>query len=720
MPHALDGYLITEIGGRVAAGVCGSLLAQLGATVVYIDGQASEVGKKDGHRDQFAAGKLSFAPDLKREDDRNLLRQLLSASHAIITSSDVDARAITEVVGNRANRVLCDITAFGRVGPLAGQPYSETLVQALSGIADTTGMPNGLPVPIAVPVVDYLAGSYAAAATIAALRVERLHGVGQDIEVALFDCAFVTLHSFLSSVLTNRSANISRLGNNHPSVAPWNLYKSSDGWILICAGNQGQWERLCDIINRPDFKTEYPNQGARVANRKTIDTGIEAWTAQFSTNEGVRRISEAMVACGPIAPIDGHPREANLDYRKMIQTLFDPIRKATTFVPGSSLRMSRTPGRSPDRIPDFDADRGRIESLVSRPRIASEIRSKPDRPLTGVRVIEIGQYTTAPLCARHLAHLGAEVIKIEQLGGDESRTWMPQIAGKSVSFQINNSDKRSLTLDLKSKDGQDILGRLIESADILLENMKPGGLAKLGFPFAKIVKLNPRIIYSSITGFGSDSLYSNRPAFDMIIQAMSGFMTAVDPASGPLKSGISTADVMGAVISITTLTAALEYRDRTGEGQYIDLSMQDVSTWLTQTAWNNKPARLPLVLECSDGCIVAEGDRSAVHSALGVADDTPGKLPMTRAEACKKLTPAVACAPILSVAESAYLEHTLTRELWFTIEQDGVAWPMLNSPMRLQKTPPRVTRMAPHVNQDGPGIAKALETSPRAVEASRA
>lgn len=720
MPNALDGYLITEIGGRVAAGVCGSLLAQLGATVVYIDGQPSSIGKKDEHRDQFAAGKLSFAPDLSQQEDCDLLRRLLSASDAIVASSDVDARAIAGIAGPLPGRILCDITAFGRTGPLAGQPYSETLVQALSGIADTTGMPNGLPVPIAVPVVDYLAGTYAAAATIAALRVERLHGIGQDIEIALFDCAFVTLHSFLSSVLTNRTANVSRLGNNHPSVAPWNLYKSSDGWILICAGNQGQWERLCDIISRPDFKAGYANQASRVANRKTIDDGIEAWTSQFTTEEGVRRISEAMIACGPIAPIEGHPREANLDYRNMVQKLFDPIGKATTFVPGSSLRMSRTPGRSPDRIPGLDADRGQIERLASRSRAGgSRTSSRPDRPLSGVRVIEIGQYTTAPLCARHLAHLGAEVIKIEQLGGDEARTWMPQIAGKSVSFQINNADKRSLTLDLKSNEGQAILGRLIESADILLENMKPGGLAKLGFPLAKILRLNPRIVYSSITGFGSDSLYSNRPAFDMIIQAMSGFMTAVDPASGPLKSGISTADVMGAVISITTLLAALEYRDRTGEGQYIDLSMQDVSTWLTQTAWNNRPARLPLILECADGCIVALGDRSAVNAALAIPDATAGKLPMTREEACRKLAPSVASAPILSVGESAHLEHTRIRELWFTLEQDGVAWPMLNSPMRLQKTPPRVSRMAPGVNQDGPGILNKLEMTPQAAEASR-
>lgn len=711
MANALEGVLVTEIGGRIAAGVCGSLLAQFGATVVYVDGHASPIGRKGDHRAQFAAGKLGFAPDPTSDEDRSLLQALISASDVVIASKDVDDSALSDLVDGKSSHIHCDITAFGRSGALAGKAYSETLVQAISGIADTTGMPDGLPVPIGVPVVDFLAGTYAAGAVLAALRVKRLQGIGQAIDVALFDCAFVTLHSFLSSVLANKASNTSRLGNNHPTVAPWNLYQSNDGWILICAGNQAQWERLCDLIDRPDLKADYASQAARVANRGIIDAAIEAWTSQRSTEEGVRRISEVMVACGPIAPIDTYPREANLDHRRMIRELFDPVRNAIAFVPGSPLRLSRSPGRSPDRIPAIDADRAEIERLIARARPEMREMAITDRPLAGVRVIELGQYTTAPLCARHLAHLGAEVIKVEQPGGDESRTWMPHIAGRSVSFRINNSDKRSLTLDLKSDDGKQVLGRLIESADILLENMKPGALAKLGFPPDRIAKLNPRIVYSAITGFGSDSLYANRPAFDMVIQAMSGFMTAVAPGDKPLKSGISTADTMGAVMSIAVLLAALEYRDRTGEGQYIDLSMQDVSTWLTQTAWNEPDTRRPVVLQCSDGCIVVEGDRAAALSVLGLAESWSGPLPMVRDEACRKLHAALSCAPVLSVAESAHLPHTRERALWFTLKQDGVDWPMLTSPMRLERTPPRVTHLAPSVNQDGPDILKELGDS---------
>ncbi|MFO1085284.1 MAG: CoA transferase [Reyranellaceae bacterium] len=708
MANALEGILVTEIGGRIAAGVCGSLLAQFGATVVYVDGPASPIGRKGDHREQFAAGKLSFAPDLAQPGDRTLLQRLASASDVVLVSRDVDDPASTTLIEGTSNSIVCDVTAFGRSGPLAGEAFSETLVQAISGIADTTGMPDGLPVPIGVPVVDFLAGTYAASAVLSALRVKRLHGIGQAIDIALFDCAFVTLHSFLSSVLANKTSNTSRLGNNHPTVAPWNLYKSSDGWILICAGNQAQWERLCDLIERPDLKADYASQAARVHNRGLIDAAIEAWTSQRSTDEGVRRISQAMVACGPIAPIDLYPREDNLAHRGMVRELFDPVKQAIAFVPGSPVRMSRSPGRSPERIPAVDADRAEIERLVSRPSRTTRESTAADRPLSGVRVIEIGQYTTAPLCARHLAHLGAEVIKVEQPGGDESRTWMPHIAGKSVSFRINNSDKRSLTLDLKSEHGKQALGHLIESADILLENMKPGALAKLGFPPDRIARLNPRLVYGAITGFGTDSLYANRPAFDMVIQAMSGFMTAVAPGDKPLKSGISTADTMGAVISIAVLLAALEYRDRTGKGQYVDLSMQDVSTWLTQTAWNTPDTRRPAVVPCSDGCIVVEGERAAALATLGLAASWAGPLPLTRDQACHKLRPTLSCAPVLTVSESAHHAHTRDRALWFTMRQDGVDWPMLTSPMRLEKTPPRVTHLAPNVNQDGPDILNEL------------
>ena len=698
---ALNGIIVTELGGRVGTALCGALLRQLGATVIAV-----EQGGKQAHRAQLVAGKLSFAP---HADDEALLQRLLARSDAVLLSSDVDPPCALPEAETPGAPVLCDLTAFGTSGAFAGRPWSDLQVQALTGICDTTGNADGPPVAIGVPITDVLAGTYAAGATLAALRVRRLSGIGQRIDMALFDSAFVTLNTFLGGVLTNKGSSRSRLGNRHPTVAPWNLYRALDGWVLICAGNQAQWQRLCGLIGRADFVEPPMSQADRIARVAEIDAAIEQWTSRLAIDACIAQLVEAAIACGPIAPIEQYPREANLDYRGMIRSLMDPVTGQQVFVPASPLRMSVTPGLPADRIPDIDADRETVRRLADAPIAASPTsRAVPKRPLDGVRVVEIGQYTTAPLSARHLAHLGAEVIKVEQPGGDESRTWVPHQNGRSISFRLNNADKRSLVLNLRTPHGAGVLARLLETADILVENLKPGTLSRFGFPPQRLAELNPRLVYCAITGFGTDSIYANRPAFDMVIQAMSGFMAALAPGALPLKSGISTADTMGAEMAIVAMLAALEYRDRTGRGQYIDLSMQDISAWLTQTAWNGTNAAAHSIIAVRDGYVLAEAVDARRH--------LPSPLDMDRAEAAAALTAAgIAASPVLSVRESAALPHTLDRALWASIPEDGVHWPILMSPLRLQRTPPFFSHLSPAVDADGPTIVTELGLLPEAV-----
>lgn len=694
---ALQGLVVTELGGRIGAAVCGALLAQLGATVVLVE---RGPGRERRHRAQLTAGKLSL---LAGPQDAGLLERLLARSDVVLTSSDVDPPSALPPTDVPGGPVLCDVTASGATGAMAGLAWSELQVQALSGLCDTTGHTDGPPVPIGLPITDYLAGTYAAGAVLAALRVRRLCGQGQRIDMALFDAAFVALNSFLGGVLTDRAAKRSRLGNRHPTVAPWNLYPARDGWVLICAGNQGQWQRLCRLIGRPDYADPPLTQADRIARVAKIDAAIAAWTETLGIAESVARLVEANIACGPIAEIDGHPREANLDYRQMICSLADPASGTPVFVPASPLRMSRTPGRAPASIPAPDADRVTVARIAATPAPPPATGRMPRRPLDGVRVIEIGQYTTAPLCARHLAHLGAEVIKVEQPGGDESRTWVPHQNGQSISFRLNNSDKRSVVLDLRDPAGAEILARLLQTADVLVENLKPGTLAKFGLSPQVIVTLNPRLVYCAITGFGTDSIYAGRPAFDMVIQAMSGFMDALAPGATPLKSGISTADTMGAEMAIVAVLAALEERARSGQGQSIDLSMQDVSAWLTQTAWNGAAPAAASVVAVADGYVLAEAAEAEARAAL----DDPATL--TRDQAAARLAECgLRASPVLSVRESAALAHTRDRGLWRLVEDGGVSWPVLACPLRLERTPPFFSHLSPPVDADGPAVIASL------------
>jgi crotonobetainyl-CoA:carnitine CoA-transferase CaiB-like acyl-CoA transferase len=515
----------------------------------------------------------------------------------------------------------------------------------------------------------------------------------------------------MSDIMDNKKSSKSRVGNRHPTVLPWNVFKSADDMVLICAGTQPQWQRLCKVIGRPDLDdASTSTQEGRGTRIEEIEVAIEHWTSQLSTRECVRILSDAGIPGGSLVRIDGHPDEANLEYRKMVQRLFDPVTGRDIFVPGSALRMSVTPGIQPERLPVPDADRDEVKRMATRQKRSAgpSTANRPARPLEGVRVVEIGQYTTAPLAARQLAALGADVIKVEPPGGADGRTWLPVVKGQSVGFRAHNADKQSIVIDLKSEDGKDVLRRLIETADVLVENQKPGTLAKLGFSAQQIAQINPRIVYCAISGFGADSLYASRPAFDMIIQAMSGFMDAV--ASGTtLKSGISTSDLMGAEMAIVGILAALEYRARSGRGQYLDLSMQDITAWVAQPAWNRDPNgsdAAPLVVACADGYITTEAPRDEIGKALQAANSSLDKFSELDREAAASLLSAVgiAAAPVQTVREGVAHPQTSERRLWFTVNEGGEVWPLFASPLRLLRTPPAVLRPCSNTNEDGPAI----------------
>lgn len=697
--EALTGVLVLETGGREAVAICGSLLAQLGATVIVAEPiDDGRYRPRDRTRAPFLAGKKSIITD------PDLVARLAAVSDVILTSGDIDGE-----LPNAPDAIVADFTAFGETGDLAGKPWSEMQIQAISGMMDTTGFPDSAPVAMGIPMVNYLTGTYGAGAVLAALRARRQQGISQGIELAMFDSAFVTLNAFLSSVLTNDKVNPRRLGNRHPTVSPWNVYATSDGMALICAGNQGQWDRLCEVMNKPELAIRFATQSSRMENIELIDNEIEEWTRSVTTERCIALLVEARVAAGPIAPIDVWPREANIDKREMVTEVHDHASGQHLHLPRSPLRLGARPGRAPGSVPAPGADKAEAEALIEsrRNNVPARPSPIPQRPLTGLRIIEIGQYTTAPLCARHLAHLGAEVIKVEQPGGDESRGWVPHVAGQSASFRLNNSDKRSIVLDLRTAEGQETLRQLLSTADALVENTKPGTLTKFGLPPEAIQELNPRIVHCAISGFGAQSLYWQRPAFDMVIQAMSGFMTALQPGGKPLKSGISTADTMGALMAIVATLGALERRDRTGRGQYIDLSMQDIACWLTQTVWNEDLGHLPRpqIIPTRDGHVMVEASAEEV----AVLDLEGIRTRMSRDEAVNHITSlGLIVAPVLTVREASQHPHTLNRKLWYRLPEGDHAWPVLASPMRLKRTPPIISRLSPAADQDRESLLEEL------------
>jgi len=202
--------------------------------------------------------------------------------------------------------------------------------------------------------------------------------------------------------------------------------------------------------------------------------------------------------------------------------------------------------------------------------------------LDGVRVLDFTRVLAGPYCTMLLGDLGADVLKVESPQGDETRAWGPPWAGdgadrESAYYLAVNRNKRSLTLNLKQPAAQVIAQQLAAQSQIVLENFKPGQMAKFGLDYELLKRHNPSLVYVSITGYGQTGPYSDRPGYDHIIQAMSGLMSITGPTDGDgYKVGVALADVLSGLFALSGVLAALRHAERTGEGQHVDIALMDV------------------------------------------------------------------------------------------------------------------------------------------------
>jgi crotonobetainyl-CoA:carnitine CoA-transferase CaiB-like acyl-CoA transferase len=206
-----------------------------------------------------------------------------------------------------------------------------------------------------------------------------------------------------------------------------------------------------------------------------------------------------------------------------------------------------------------------------------------DGPLARVRVLEVGVGLAAPYCTMQLADMGADVIKIEEPdGGDFTRLTQPSIRGEALGFVLINRNKRSVALDLKSDDGRDVFFRLAAAADIVSENLRPGAVGRLGIDFQRLSGINPRLIYVAASGWGQTGPYAGLAGLDIMAQAMSGLMSITgEEGRPPVKVGVPICDLVCGLYGALAAVSALQARERTGRGQYIDISLYESAVSLS-------------------------------------------------------------------------------------------------------------------------------------------
>ena len=697
----LDGIVVIEVGDRIAVGGCGTLLAQLGATVIALEPSRSAHHGKWRNRAAAMAGKLSVVTP-SAPDDEARIDDLLDAADVVLLSSDdrtsVDAWQRKFSPGT----IVADITAFGHDGPYEGHGGSEECIQALTGIVATTGAADKPPVAIGVPILEMTSAVYAAASVLLALRVRRLHGLGQRIDISLADTAVNSLANFLA--LHFGGLRPERSGNRHPLYVPWGSYRARDGYLLACAVTDEQFQRVCRAVGAPDLAIDprYSTATGRLRHFAELDCRINAWAATHTVDECEAAMVGAGVASGPIVRPEDLEREPNLAHRGSMLRLRDEERDATVIVPASPIRGGPIRVVHPARIPVRGGDEAAVAALL-RERRASWA-APPARipvgvtPLAGVRIVEIGHYTVAPLASRIMGAFGADVIKVEAPQGDAVRYGPPlRDDGQAYIFALSNTDKRGLVLNLREDSDRERLHRLLAQADILIENMRPGALARLGLGGAVLRKRHPRLIYCSITGFGTDSVYDGRAALDSVIQAMSGMMSLTLAEGEPTKTGVSASDNLGGLIGMLASIAGLELRDRSGVASHFDISMQDCSAWMTQNTLADPPsaAASPQIVQAVDGFVLVQGKGDRAKVALG--DGSTSREAVVAAYRAAGFE----SASVLDVGEVLAHPHTVARGLLVKRPtSDGSQWTVLSSPMRLEATPPCVRSVMPKLGSE--------------------
>jgi Predicted acyl-CoA transferases/carnitine dehydratase len=382
-------------------------------------------------------------------------------------------------------------------------------------------------------------------------------------------------------------------------------------------------------------------------------------------------------------------------------------------------------------------------------------------PLAGIKIIDLTRILSGPFCTMTLADLGAEVIKIESPQGDDTRQWGPPfIKNESAYFLSVNRNKKSVVLNLKDPKGKEILLKMVEEADVVVENFRPGTLKKLGIDYDILKQHNRRVILASISGFGQTGPYSKKPGYDVLAQGMGGLMSVTgEPDGTPVKAGYSLADIGAGMWATIGILSALWERERSGQGQWIDVSLLDTMvSWQTYLAGNyfatnNDPKPLGgahpnivpyQVFEASDGhFILAVGNDSLWNSLVDVLDvealrdqkfkTNPDRVQnrdelisileeifkrKTRDEWVDMLESAkIPCGPVNKLSDILNDAHIKEREMVVEMEHPSLGiLKMLGVPVKLSRTPGRIKTVPPAQGEHSETVLKQMGYSKEEIE----
>ena len=604
MKTALDGIRVLDLTG-VEGQLCGRLLADLGAEVIKIEPTQGDPARligpfRHGAPDDEASlrflhlntNKKSVTLDLTTSQGRETFRGLARTADAIIETSVEGAFDYESLRKENPALVVASITGFGPDGPYSDFKAPSIVVSAMGGVMYLCGSPERE--PLAEPEYQpyQLASAYAAFGLLLALRHRDGTGQGQRVDVSCQEVSASQQH-----VVVNYSANkavLVREGNRGPlgGGMPEGVYPGSDGFCHVVIIPRGHWHNLLEWMGRPEALLDqiWENRHVRNANLEFIEPQVLEFMRGLSKDELFRKGQEYRIPIGPINRPDEFTRDPYALERGLFVDVEHRVSGRSRLV-CSPFRMSETPGMifaTAPRLGEHNVEVLDSLSATKTPVLPPSVEAGrtgklgKDLPLQGIRVLDFTFAIAGPVLTQVLGENGAEVIKVEsearQQRGRARADLEPRVViQQKVTFADVNRNKRSVTVNMGTKEGREVIRRLVPFCDVVVENFSPRVMERWGLGYEELKSLRKDIIMARLPAFGLSGFQRDYLGMASVAMSITGLyhLWSYPDDSEPAGPPVWTPDYLSAAMGSVAIMAALCHRDRTGEGQLIELAQTE-------------------------------------------------------------------------------------------------------------------------------------------------
>jgi crotonobetainyl-CoA:carnitine CoA-transferase CaiB-like acyl-CoA transferase len=586
---------VLDCSDGIAGPKAAMLLADFGADVVKVEPLGGDPGRAEPGFAVWNRNKRSITLDREAPDGRNRLLELLRTADVCVFSAPLDElerRGLDPDVLASLNSALVyvHLPRFTAAGPYRDLPESAQLLSAFSGIAMEQYAWSDVPVDPVMPHVLYAQSLWAAVATVAALVERQRSGRGQTLTISGMRAAMLLQTGTVTDIPGIPPPPRPRPGGDQGPIPYYRLYQCADGeWLIVAALTPAFSLQLFEILDALDLLADPRLHGEPGATTLPQNASwvIERLAAAFRTkprDEWLRIFAEAGIPAGP-----ARSREAWFDHEQVaalgMRVELDDAERGKVAMPGIALRLTATPGsvRHAAPLPGEHNAVVQAGTAVVKPSTAS---GPTGGPLAGVRVLDLGVVLAGPFGCTALADLGADVIKVEPVAGDPLRYYAPTFIGYNLG-------KRSIALDIAGPAGRDAFRRLVRTADVVIDNYRPGVLQRLGIDDEELRRERPDIITVSVTGYGGVGPLGDLAGFDPVLQCGGGMMLAQGGADGPVFLTLPVTDTPTALLAALGACLALYHRNRSGEGQHAATSLAAASVLMQSGEIVRYPGRPP-------------------------------------------------------------------------------------------------------------------------------